>query len=99
METKPWHNILYIFLAATIGLMVVVSGRSQDLRTAAAGRPVGQIFCHGRRLCEDSHCEGDSWAACDACPAGRAKLITQTKCGVYQETGCVYDQFASCEEL
>ncbi|MDP2873957.1 MAG: hypothetical protein Q8N84_01535 [bacterium] len=99
MEPKRWHSLLYVFLAATIGLTVVLSTRSQDLRSAAAGKSVGQIFCHGRVLCEDQHCEGDSWAACGDCSPGRAKVITQAKCGVYQETGCVFDQFTSCEEL
>jgi|GEM_PF-3963282 len=88
-----------LFLSLATVVTITLTGESQDLRSSAAGRTGGRIFCQGKRLCEDQHCEGESWATCDDCPPGRAKIITQIRCGVYQETGCVYDQFTSCAEL
>ncbi len=88
-----------LFLSGATVVTITLTGESQDLRSSAAGRPAGRVFCQGKPLCDDQHCEGDSWIDCADCPVGRAKIITQTQCGVYQETGCVYDQFTSCEDL
>ncbi|PIS21849.1 hypothetical protein COY33_01335 [candidate division WWE3 bacterium CG_4_10_14_0_2_um_filter_42_7] len=100
----PWKPIVFaadaggvfkvlttLFLALAVIATVKLAMTSQDLRSRAGSSPAGMIFCLGRESCPDGHCAGDSWEECDDCPKGRARIVTEVKCGIYKRTECFHE--------
>lgn len=80
-----------LFLLVALLATLKLASESADLRSRAAKGPLAPVFCIGRAMCPDGHCEGDSWADCDECPEGRAKIVTEVRCGIYKETECIHE--------
>lgn len=82
--------VVFFLAILTIPAFVYLANNKVDFKSHASGTLVGNFFCGGKKLCSDGKCEGESWADCTNCPTGRARMITETSCEVFEQTECVF---------